>query len=84
MHWEGCLASITLRKESDDQEAPSGDRDPPGEFGSPKDPYLSCLPILLHYFKPCCFDPLTPELYGTEQGNSPATPGKVNQSLLER
>lgn len=67
LHWEGCFTSITLRKEPDDREAHLGIEIPPGgsKPWSPKDaPYLSW-PFMpahsVHFFRHCCFDPLTPE-----------------------
>lgn len=62
-----------------------GLRSPPWRLRSPRDvPVLAIrarlFPALL---QTPCFDPFSRGI-GTQQGNSPATPGEASQSLLER
>lgn len=73
-------------------ESPSGDRDPPLEspnLGAQKKPLhctsfdYSCL-LILYTDSDTATLILSLLSFGTEQGNLPATSGKVNQSLLER
>lgn len=76
---DGCLASITLRKQADDREAHMGTGVPPVESKPQSPRYAPLLYLFIH----SCIGAL-PLSFCMEQGHSPATPGKVNQSLAER